>query len=234
MKKPISVLGYVLFALSALLPSGTLICYCFGYTFEIVSISALAIIIALISVQLTILSIEEAEINISGAAKVLFTLLAPLSLVNAVFLIVENGRIWVVVCAFICIGCSLFLTVKHGKPLPLKIITLSLSVLMLIPICFLGFITFIFGNIGKDTVVKTVESPNGAYYAEVINSDQGALGGDTLVDVYESKEINALVFKIFKKPQRIYSGGWGEFQGMDIYWADDDCLVINCVKYQIE
>lgn len=82
--------------------------------------------------------------------------------------------------------------------------------------------------------MKTVESPSGKYYAQVIDSDQGALGGDTLVDVYQDCEKTALIFKVDKKPQRVYSGDWGEFENMQIDWKDDNCLVINSVEYEIQ
>lgn len=116
----------------------------------------------------------------------------------------------------------------------LNIIALVLSSLMILPIGFFSFIIFIFGNIGQNTVVQSVESPNGAYRAELVDSDQGALGGDTLVDVYENKGINTLVFKISKKPQRVYQGEWGEFKSMKIYWKNDSCLVMNSVEYKFK
>ena len=116
----------------------------------------------------------------------------------------------------------------------LKIVALVLSALMILPICFFSFIALIFGNIGQNTVVQTVESPSGKYYAQVIDSDQGALGGDTLVDVYQDCGINAILFKIEKKPQRVYFGDWGEFNNMQIHWKDDNCLVINAVEYEID
>ena len=99
---------------------------------------------------------------------------------------------------------------------------------------FISFIFLTFGNIGQNTVVQTIESPNGEYYAQVIDSDQGALGGDTLVDVYQKSGINAFLFKIEKKPQRVYWGDWGEFENMQIYWKDDNRLVINSVEYEIK
>lgn len=234
MKKTIIVLVWVLFVLVVLLPFGILLSSCFGYTFELVSVTAFAIATALISICLAVLSIKEKEACEGGVVNVLFALLAPLSLINAMFYMLENSRIWVVAGVFICIGCCIFLTIKHGKPLVLKITALTLSALMLLPICFFGFMIFIFGNIGQNTVVQSVESPSGAYYAEVVDSDQGAFGGDTLVDVYENKGINALVFKISKKPQRVYFGEWGEFKNMEIYWKDDGCLVINSVEYEIK
>ena len=109
------------------------------------------------------------------------------------------------------------------------ILALVIFVLTVLPVTFFGFISLIFRNFGENTVVQTVESPDGAYYAEVIDSDQGALGGDTIVDVYEK-----VFFNISKKSQRVYQGDWGEFRDMEIYWKDEHCLVINSTEYTIE
>lgn len=234
MKKRNVILGYLLFVLTILFPLGVLILSCFGYTFELASISVFAIAIALISVVLCILSGKEEEAHKNGALGVILTILTPLSVVNALFFMLECPKAWVIVSLFINIGCSAYLTIKHGAPRLLKSILCVISAFLILPVGFMGFIMLIFGNIGQNTVVQTVESPNGAYYAEVIDSDQGALGGDTLVDVYENTEINLLVCKIFKNPQRVYHGEWGEFKDMEVYWKDDQCLVINSVEYSIE
>lgn len=235
--KYLSVLEYVLFALVAFPPFGALLAFCFGYRMELASVSAFVIVIAFLSVYLLVWSMKAGEAIAGGMMKVLFALLSPLSLINAAFCMIEcsrMSRIWVATGAFVCIVCCLVLTVKHGKPLALKMIALVLSGLMILPVGFFGFMLLTFGNIGHNTVVKSVESPNGVYYAQVIDSDQGALGGDTLVDVYENKEINVLVFKLYKMPQRVYYGDWGEFENMEIHWKDDHCLVINSVEYDIE
>lgn len=232
--KYLSVLEYVLFALVAFPPFGALLAFCFGYRMELASVSAFVIVTAFLSVCLSVWSMKAGEAIAGGMVKVLFALLSPLSLINAAFCMIECSRIWVVTSAFVCIVCCLVLTVKHGKPLALKMIALVLSGLMILPVGFFGFMLLTFGNIGHNTVVKSVESPNGVYYAQVIDSDQGALGGDTLVDVYENKEINVLVFKLYKMPQRVYYGDWGEFENMEIHWKDDHCLVINSVEYEIE
>ena len=115
----------------------------------------------------------------------------------------------------------------------LKIAALVLSFFMLAPIGFFSLLV-VFFPIGQNTVVQTVESPSGKYYAEVIDSDQGALGGDTVVNVYEEKGINLFLFKIEKEPQRVYLGEWGAFENMEIYWKDDGCIVINSVEHKIE
>ena len=234
MKRAVSISGCLLVFLVILLPFGVMISSCFGYKFELYSYSAFAIVTALLSVCTVILSIAAKGTAENGVVKVLFSLLAPLSFINAVFYMLESCGIWVVASVFICAGCCCYLTIRHGKPPALKITALVLSALMVLPVCFLGFMALAFGNIGQKTVIQSVESPDGAYYAEVIAGDQGALGGDTLVDVYENTEIDALVFRLSKKPERIYHGDWGEFENMEISWKNDNCLVINSVEYEIE
>ena len=233
-EKGLPILGCVLFTLVVFPPFGTLLASCFGYRMELASVSAFAIVTALLSVCLSAWSMKARKAIAGSMMNVLFALLSPLLLIDAVFCMIECSSSWVTTSVFVCIVCCLVLTVKHGKPLALKIIALGLSGLMILPVGFFGFMLLTFGNIGQNTVVKTVESPNGVYYAQVIDSDQGALGGDTLVDVYENKEINALVFKLYKTPQRIYYGDWGEFENMEIHWKNDSCLVINSAEYEIE
>jgi hypothetical protein len=84
-------------------------------------------------------------------------------------------------------------------------------------------------------VVKSVTSPQNVYVAEVIDSDQGALGGDTFVTVQNlSKTINLFVVKFSKAPVSIYSGEWGEFKNMQIQWEDEHRLTINGKEYYID
>ena len=232
MKKAISILMCLLFVLTILYPAGVIITACFGYSFQLISVSAFAIAIAALSVCIVILVFKN-QLE-SRTVQILLAIITPLSLINAVFYIFECPQIWVIASVFVSVGCCCFLVVKHGKPLALKIVALVLSALMILPIGFISFIALIFGNIDQNTVVQTVESPSGKYYAQVIDSNQGALGGDTLVDVYQDCGINALIFKIEKKPQRVYFGEWGEFNNMQIHWKDDNCLVINSVEYTIE
>lgn len=234
MKKAMSILMCLLFALTILYPTGVIITACFGYSFELGSVSVFSIAIVVLSVCIVVLDLICKNTLENNTIRILLAIITPLSLINAVFYIFECPQIWVIASALFSAGCCCYLTVKYGKPLSLKIITLVLSALMVLPIGFFSFIALIFGNIGQNTVVQTVESPSGKYYAQVIDSDQGALGGDTLVDVYEKSGINAILFKIEKKPQRVYFGDWGEFENMQIHWKDDRCLVINSIEYEIE
>ena len=96
-------------------------------------------------------------------------------------------------------------------------------------------IAAIFGNIGQTTVVKSVDSPNGTYCAQVINNDQGALGGDTVVEVYtNTATVSAWVFTLEKKPRTVYVGEWYEYETIRLCWEDDTRLFINGKEYSVK
>ena len=234
MKKLRSVLICLLFALTILYPAGVIISSALGYRFELISILAFSIAEAILAVGIVVLDLICKCAPTNKLLQILLALTVPLSLINAVFYIFNCPQLGVIVSALIPAGCTCFLVVKYGKPLAIKIATLVLFVQLLLLVLFFSFMIFIFGNIGQNTVVQTVESPSGKYYAQVIDSDQGALGGDTLVNVYEKKCIDVFLFKIEKKPQNVYFGNWGEFKSMRIHWKDDKCLVINAREYAID
>ncbi len=234
MKKAMSILTCLLFVLTILYPVGVIITACLGYSFELISVSAFAVAIAVLSVSIVVLGLVHKNTLENKTIQIILAIITPLSLINAVFYIFESPQIWVIASVLFSAGCCCYLTIKYGKPLALKIIALVLSALMILPVGFLSFIALIFGNIGQNTVMQTVDSPSGKYYAQVIDSDQGALGGDTIVNVCEKWELNGIFFKIKKDPNRVYMGPWGEAFDMQISWIDDRHLLINNVEYEIK
>jgi len=148
----------------------------------------------------------------------------------------DNATPLIFLCIIVLVGCSLILTAKYGRPMVMKIISLILSVLLIFPLLCMSFFVFVLGPFGQDTVVDTIDSPNGKYTAQIIASSQGALGGDTVVNVCHGKKnvFDLLIFRIEEKTRRVYIGNWGEFNNMDIYWEDDHTLFINSVEYIIE
>jgi len=239
MKKIIAAAGYTLFACVLLLPVLTVGFSWFGYQFELANVPALAIAAALLSLFLADLSICGKTVPEYGGMRVIFALLTPFSVIHAFACMFAHQDVWTVISVFVCMGACLVLTIKYGKPSLLKKLAVGFFVIMILPAGLLGFWTAlagIAGPVGKDTVVKSIESPNGRYYVEVIASSQGALGGDTLVDVYtcEDRRADTFAFKIAPKPKRIYYGEWGEFEHMEIHWEGDTRLVIDSVVYAIE
>ena len=227
MKKAIPILEYVLFTLVILLPVGLVLTACFGYRLELRNDCIGAVAAAVLSVCGTALG------GLSKAVtrhKLLRGMFLPVSLFDAVYCLNHCFKGWVIAVILVCTGCSCFLTIQYGKMTSQKMAGLLLSAL----IGFFGLMALLFGNFGQSTVVQSLESPGGAYYAEVIDDDQGALGGATLVYVYENKQMDLMIARIFPKPREVYWGRWGEYKHMKIWWKDDTHLVINSVEYEME
>lgn len=103
------------------------------------------------------------------------------------------------------------------------------------PLFLLTFIVLAFGDIQYNTVVESIESPDGTYLAVVTDSDQGAMGGNTYVDVYDQKRsVDFYVVKFSKPYSRVYQGDWGEYKYMEIEWKDKNTLMINGESYLID
>ena len=233
MRKVIFVLLCLLFALTLLFPVGALVSACFGYTFELTSVLAVSAVIAVISVFTVISGIISKDKIINKGIIILSYILFPLSFINAVIYIFESGELLVAICMLVSAVCCFFIMIRNIMSTVSKIIVSVLFSLMSAFVIFFAFIVLTFGNIGQNTVIKSIDSPSGNLYAQVIDSDQGALGGDTLVNVYEKREIDVVIFKLKDKPQRVYLGEWREYESMHISWKDDKCLVINSVEYEI-
>ena len=234
MRKAMTFLLCLLFTMTILFPVGALVSACFGYTFELTSFLSVSVIIAVISVFTVIFSIISKDKIINKGIIILSYILLPLSFINAVIYIFESGELLVAICMLVSAVCCFFIMIRNIMSTVSKIIVSVLFSLMTAFVIFFAFMMLIFGNIGQNTIVKNIESPNGSFYAQVIDSDQGALGGDTLVNVYEKREIDTFIFKLKDKPQRVYLGEWREYESMHISWKDDKCLVINSVEYEIE
>ena len=232
MKQTIRILNGVLLAVIALYPLGKAILSCLNYTLELSNVPAFAIVIATLAVCVAVLDITYKNAFTNKSIKVLIATIAPLSMINTFLYLLASNHVAVHISGIVCFICCCIITIKHAEPLSVKILSLVISALLVFPTALLGILVLF--PIGQNTVVQTLESPSGKYYAEVVDSDQGALGGDTLVNVYESRELNLLFIRIKKEPQRVYLGEWGKFRNMKIQWKDDHCILINSVEYEIE
>ena len=136
--------------------------------------------------------------------------------------------------AVICsTACFIISVQSNGKRL-LQILSTVVNSIALIIIWGASFFIMTFGQIGQTTVVRELTSPAGTYTVIVIDSDQGALGGDTIVEVENHTfEINFGLGR-YVRVSRLYVGDWGEFETMRLEWASDDILMIDGVPYLME
>lgn len=230
MKKAVSFLICLIFVLTLLAPIGGGISRCFGCRFELFRISGFAIVLAALSMLTAILDLIFVKSIENRAVCVIILLLPPLTLANGLLLCVNCMTAWCGCSILIYVACCFYLLVKHGKPMFLKMTFIVLTLIAFAPTCLLGLLVGAAGLImGEEIVIATVESPNGKHYAQV---ESGV--DNTHVMLYEKGGFNALLFKVRKAPQWLYSGEYWEYASMDIYWRDDSCLIINSVPYKIE
>lgn len=83
-----------------------------------------------------------------------------------------------------------------------------------------GIIGLCIGKFGANTIVGQQNSPNDIYRVVVIDSDQGALGGDTYI------KLEAIYFGIIKRDiKTLYHGRWGEKP--KVIWVDNNIVNID-------
>jgi hypothetical protein len=105
----------------------------------------------------------------------------------------------------------------------LKIIAVFISsclllVSMLLSMLFLSF-GFFLSDFGLTEEIRTVPSPNSNYSLVVVNVNQGALGGNTLINVRRS------YLGMVEWKRRIYIGRWGEQPNIE--WVGNYEISVN-------
>lgn len=235
MKKNITIISGILLVLYFVLPLGAVAAELAGYSFSLRNYKLSAAVLAAASAA----SVGAVCIDKEGAAslpaRAFSLLLLPASLMNWFFYAVLSVERLTVLCMEFCSVCALLYMLKYVRHKASKIITAVICIIALIPLSLLSLLIFLFSGFGSNETVKTVYSPDGTYKAEVISSDQGALGGDTYVNlVKEQAELDLYIFQISKGMKQIYSGEWDEYQNMVIFWKDNRSLVINGEEFHVE
>lgn len=232
MKKAMAVLSVSMLAFLHVYPLGWLLSYYSGYNFAWQNATVVAVVLAVGFVAAVVgdVLLQDRVHNVLSA--VMWVLTPPLVLING--LLQASGGVFVILCYVLSAGCSLYLAIRRGRPLVLKIITLVESGGWIVLIALATLIVMVFGGLaGEETVVKTLPSPEGTYYAEVVDSDQGAMGGATYVQVYHPPVFSCFLFKVENPPAVAYEGRWGAYKHMEIHWVDDSNLMINGELYPI-
>lgn len=233
MKKADTGLTIARIGLSTLLPFGPILLSVFDYQVVEFDFAPYAFVLALTGVANVVLMILLRKAARSRASQVLETVCMPLAVVNWLFCFTAADSPFAVVCYLIYFAATVFLFFASVRLIVLKVLSGVLSGILIIPLAFISFLVGTFGNLSANTVVETIPSPDGGYYVEVVDSDQGALGGDTLINVYENSGFSAGIFRVVKKPNRVYTGEWQEYKEMRIFWEDEHCLMIGSTAYSI-
>ncbi len=199
-----------------------------GYRVECIRTYGLTFVIAVFSASTLIVGLGASERNIGRVSGQLSVLLTPLSVIYSLSLYQKSGISAEAVCLTATVICSAVISVVCGRPQILKAIMLTVSAISVLPI----LASLVIGSALADirTVVKSRDLPGGRYRIEVVDSDQGALGGNTLIYLCTRQEIGVLFFRIKEKPKLIYTGDYGEWESSDFDETIDK--VINETVYK--
>lgn len=98
---------------------------------------------------------------------------------------------------------------------------------------FVLFLSLVFTNFGKSDILQIVNSPDNTYVAMAISHDEGALGGDTCVNVRNiQKDIRLLSGTLTSLRKEIWRGNWNEKPVLQ--WKDNTNLLVNGTDYNIK
>lgn len=165
---------------------------------------------------------ENAEIPAFPAA-----LSLPLALIFAFCLLFTRScQVWDLLLLTLAVAACLYLTFKSSGRKWWKTVCLIAASLLTALFLYIAPMALLFGSIGKVTVVQSVESPSGSYYAELIDDDQGALGGSTLVYLYRGRPFDGGFFSLYRR-EEVYGGQWGEFNSLTLSWDGDARLMVG-------
>lgn len=113
-----------------------------------------------------------------------------------------------------------------------KVLTLTVTVLLIILLALTLPLDLFAETVGYIRTVQKADSPAGTYTAHLIDSNDGALGGDTLVKVWDNAQtVNLLFGRFTPEPKLVYRGEWGEFNDLELVWVDDDTLHVGNREY---
>lgn len=229
-----------MFLLNWFLPAGTVITSVFGYTFELFNYFVIGTITTVFSLFFMIFTIRKRSFVKKCYKKSWFVFLSIGTFINYFFYCLNfehESTCMIVIFSLIMIVNFVFTVILNlslsDTKAKLIVNIIAVSVLV-IPLCFYSFFTALIGGMGYVKVVRSVPSPNGEYVAEILDINQGDLGGDTVVQINENKGLNCFVLKIEKKPNRIYYGEWGEFETIDVSWENEEFVLIDSVRYRVK
>lgn len=235
MKRVLSVSAIVLFCLYTLLPVCMLISLLTDYQLTVRGALVCALVLFAFSLFQVLPSFFLRGIAQDRVSNVFSIPLLPLGILSWFKLIAacDYSGMSMLLALFSLVCLAMLLFRSSGKT-GWKLASGAAAVLLAIPLAFGLLIGSVFGNFGENTVVREIKSPNGSYVAQVVDSDQGALGGNTLVEVRaEEKTVDLLVVRFTKRPIRVYTGAWGEFDTLPVEWQDETTLLIKGHAYRV-
>lgn len=221
---------FVLFLLilTLLFPSICFLAKLLHYSFTVNNGIVYAIVSSVLYCGIGILLICRKERRIGKISSVFLSVSLLLNQINTLMFIFRADNQAAMLLMALWFVMTAILVAVYVKNTALTATFYTLSGILVLPI----FLFIMLSDFRARTVIAREASPDMRYCAEVIDDDQGALGGATILVVYRldgSFSIGSFEFR--KSQTELRSGPWGEFESLS--WQDSEHLSMNGTIYEI-
>lgn len=207
-----------------------LICLAAGYDVTLYS-RAMCASVAAICVLISALAYGKALPDERLASIRCLPVILPLSMCVGIMLLWNANWRDVFIQIAVSIMGSGYLFRRYTGSAMLKVPCRVCCGLLVVPLSIAILSATLLADFGRVSVVQSLLSPEGSYEAMLIDIDEGALGGSTVVDVKDVSRSFDIGFARFDSVKRVYRTGWGAFETMELSWQDDDTLLIDGQPY---
>jgi len=227
MKRYYGCIAVLLMVSQSVLPVLKLIALFFGWQLSVLNGLAFAVPMAVVSVTAAAIYIKgKGDADIGKCECFCTSIALPLSLIDFLILPAFQSVAMVVATVVNCLGClAIYLCCRGSKGLR-KFTTIA-AVALTVAVVGVSLLHVVFSDFGITEVVRSEASPDGTYTANVINIDQGALGGDSVVRVQRLKLFGIPLDDVVCLDRRVWLGDWGTTHLIGMHWVDDDTLMIE-------
>lgn len=169
-----------------------------------------------------------------GGESALAAWLLPMALLNALWALPAGAGAATLACqglgVLAALGCMRCCTGPSGW----RKAAAALAVLAAIALALAGPMAWLARHMGISQVLRTVPSPSGAHVAEVVDVDEGALGGATVVRCRCGGGWQGLLLRLTPASKRLYVGPWGQGEVLTVSWQGEHTVLINGVGYGVD
>lgn len=218
---------------STLLPILLLAGEILGYVFSDACYYMLSAACAGMIVLSCIILVKSKTPRLGVGFGLLISLCALSNTIGAMLFIFGEANLPYLILMLIGFVISLFLLIRFVRSLLIRVVALVLCAVLIFPTFAFAPFMILLKDFGKVTVVKTILSPDQKHEAQLIDIDQGALGGATEIQVVKHRKNRNCLFYDEKPPMELYSTGWGAADNLNIEWKDENTLLINGAEYPI-
>ena len=159
--------------------------------------------------------------------------LLPTALLNALVCAFHGSFLAFLLILLSCI-CALILLIVSPSKKWQRVLALVISFVLALPAAILFPFAYLMNDFGTTTVVREVNSPNKAYTAILTDSDQGALGGNTVIEII--KKPLPLFFGTFTSDYHVKFDKWagvGILSEITFEWLDNETLLYGDTEISI-